>query len=233
MLKLKPQFFGHLMQSTDSFEKTWCWERLNVGGEGDDRGWDDLMASPTQWTWVWVNSRSCWWTGKPAMLQSMASQIVRHDWATELTDEPNILGSYVILFFTALDFTFTTRHFHTGCCFHFGQPLHSFWSISHFSPIAYWVPTDLGSSSFSVIYFCHFILFMAFSRQECWSSLPFPSSIDHVLSELSTMTRPSWVALYGLAHSSSELIKAVIHVISLFSFLWLWFSFCLPSWWMQ
>ena len=53
-------------------------------GEGDDRGWDGLMASPTQWTWVWVNSGSWWWTGRPGVLQFMGLQIVRHDWATEL-----------------------------------------------------------------------------------------------------------------------------------------------------
>ena len=85
MLKLKLQYFGHLMRRTDSFEKPWCWERLKVGGDGgDDRGWDGWMASPTQWTWVWVISGSWWWTGKPGVLQSMGSQRVRHDWVTEL-----------------------------------------------------------------------------------------------------------------------------------------------------
>ena len=64
----------------------WCWERLKVGEEGDDRGWDGWMASPTQWTWVWVNSRSWWWTGRPGVLQSMGSQRGGHDWVTELTD---------------------------------------------------------------------------------------------------------------------------------------------------
>ena len=64
----------------------------------------------------------------------------------------------------------------------------------HWSPVAYWAPTDLGSSSFSVLSFCLFILFMGFSRQEYWSGLPFPSPVDHLLSDLSTMTRPSWVA---------------------------------------
>ena len=58
ILKLKLQYFGHLMQRADSFEKPWCWERLKVGGEGDNRGWDGWMASLTQWTWVWVNFRS-------------------------------------------------------------------------------------------------------------------------------------------------------------------------------
>ena len=65
-------------------KRSWCWERLKVGGEGDDRGWDGWMASPTQWTWVWASSRSWWWTGKPGLLQSMGSQRVRHNWATEL-----------------------------------------------------------------------------------------------------------------------------------------------------
>ena len=57
---------------------------LGTGGKGDDRGWDGWMASPTWWTWVWVNSGSWWWTGGPGMLQFMGSQRVRHDWITEL-----------------------------------------------------------------------------------------------------------------------------------------------------
>ena len=65
-------------------KRSWCWERLKAGGEGDDRGWDGWMASPTQWTWVWVNSRSWWWTGRPGVLPFMWSQRVGHDWATEL-----------------------------------------------------------------------------------------------------------------------------------------------------
>ena len=64
--------------------KTRCWERLRAGGEGDDRGWDGWMASSTPLTWVWVNSGSWWWTGRPGMLQSMGLQRVGHDWATEL-----------------------------------------------------------------------------------------------------------------------------------------------------
>ena len=52
-------------------KRPWCWERLKAGGEGDDRGWDGWMASPTQWTWVWVNSGSWWWTGRPGVLRSM------------------------------------------------------------------------------------------------------------------------------------------------------------------
>ena len=65
-------------------KRPWCWERLKVGGEGDDRGWDCWMASPIQRTWVWVNSRSWWWTERPGVLQSMGSQRIGHDWATDL-----------------------------------------------------------------------------------------------------------------------------------------------------
>ena len=68
----------------DAKKRPWCWERLKAGGEGDNRRWDGWMASLTQWTWVWVSSGSWWWTGKPVMLQSMGSQRVGHDWATEL-----------------------------------------------------------------------------------------------------------------------------------------------------
>ena len=66
-----------------AWKRPWCWERLKAG-EGDDRGWDGWMASPTHWTWVWVNSRSWWWPGRPGVLQSMGLQRVRHDWTTEL-----------------------------------------------------------------------------------------------------------------------------------------------------
>ena len=65
-------------------KRHWCWERLRAGGEWDNRGWDGWMASPTQWTWVWVNSGSWWWTGRPGILRFMGSQRVGHDWVTEL-----------------------------------------------------------------------------------------------------------------------------------------------------
>ena len=83
MLKLKLQYFGHLIQRVDSLEKT---QLGGVGGRRrrDDRGWDGWMASLTQWTWVWVNSGSWWWTGRPDVLWFMGSQRVGHDWVTEL-----------------------------------------------------------------------------------------------------------------------------------------------------
>ena len=118
----------------------------------------------------------------------------------------------------------------TECCFWFGSGSSFFLElVLHWSLVAYWAPTDLGSSSFSVLSFCLFILFMGFSRQEYWSGLPFPSPVDHILSKLSTMICPFWVILHGMAHSFIELDKAVVHVIRLVYFLWLWFSVCLPS----
>ena len=114
----------------------------------------------------------------------------------------------------------------TGCRFALASSLHS---CPHWSPVVYWTPTDLGSSSFNFLSFCLFILFMVLPRQEYWSSLPFPSPGDNVLSELSTVTCPSWVALPSMPHSFNELDKAVVHVIKLVKFLWLWFTVCLPS----
>ena len=73
----------------------WCWKGLGAGGEGDNRGWDGWMASPTRWTWVWVNSGRWRWTGRPGVLRFMGLQRVRHDWATELR---NLKKSYFIFF---------------------------------------------------------------------------------------------------------------------------------------
>ena len=112
----------------------------------------------------------------------------------------------------------------TGYCFCFGSTPSFFLELFlHWSPVAYWAPTGLGSSSFSILSFCLLILFMGFSRQEYWSGLPFPYPGDHILSHLSTMTQPSWVAPHGLAW-----FHWVRHdcgpVIRLASFLWLWLS---------
>ena len=94
MLKLK-QYFDHLMQRTTHWKRPWCWERLKVEGEEDDGGWDGWMASPTRWTWVWVNSGSWWWTGRPGVLWFMGSQRVGHDWATELNWKERVFKSVV------------------------------------------------------------------------------------------------------------------------------------------
>ena len=116
-----------------------------------------------------------------------------------------------------------------GCCFCFGSIPPFFLELFlHWSPVAYWAPTDLGSSSFGILSFCLLIMFMGFSRQEYWSGLPFPSPVDHVLSDLSTMTvRLGWPHVAWL--SFIELDKTVVHVISLAGFLWSWFQ-CVCLW---
>ena len=83
MLKLKLQYFDHLMRQTDSYKRLWCWERLKAGGEVDSRGWDGWWHRRLDGR-VWLNSRSCWWTEKPGMVLPMGSQRVGHDWGTEL-----------------------------------------------------------------------------------------------------------------------------------------------------
>ena len=89
MLRLKLQYFGHLIRRVDSLEKTLMLGGLGEGGKGDDRGWDGWMASLTPCTWVWVNYRSWWWTGRPGVLHFMGPQRVRHNWATDLNWETN------------------------------------------------------------------------------------------------------------------------------------------------
>ena len=79
------------------WKRPWCWERLKARGEGDDRGWDGWMASPTQWTWVWVNSGSWWWTGRPGVLRFMGSQRVRNDLVTEQQIIQNVIKPHFYL----------------------------------------------------------------------------------------------------------------------------------------
>ena len=97
-------YFGHLMRRTH-LKRPWCWQRLKVGGEWDNKGWDGWMASPTQWTWDWINSGRWWWTGRPGMLQSMGSLS-----QTRLSD------------WTKLNWTEEKGHYRwlTGTCYSFG-----------------------------------------------------------------------------------------------------------------
>ena len=84
MLKQNSNTFATWHEELTYWKRPWCQKKLKVGGEGDDRGWDGWMASPTQWTWVWVNFGSWWRTGRPALLQSKGLYRVGHVWATEL-----------------------------------------------------------------------------------------------------------------------------------------------------
>ena len=93
------------------WKRLWCWEGLGARGKGEDRGWDGWMASPTQWTWVWVNSRSWWWTGRPGVLRFMGLQRVGHDWATELNwTDACISVSYTQRYIDIYMFYFLTEH---------------------------------------------------------------------------------------------------------------------------
>ena len=87
--RIPPQLlnFSTWCEELTHWKRPWCWERLKVRAEGDDRGWDGWMSSLTQWTWVWVDSRSWWWTGRPGVLQSMGSQRVRaQSWLSDWTE---------------------------------------------------------------------------------------------------------------------------------------------------
>ena len=146
------------------WKRPWCWARLKAGGEGDDRGWDGWMASPTRWTWVWVNSWRWWWTGRPGVLWSMGSQRVRHDWAT---------------------FTFT-KHLKDNRCQSFSNSPTVCRGVSY--PNSFYVASItlmlLSHSVVSDALWPHGLvahqapLFMEFSRQEFWSGLPFSSPGD-------------------------------------------------------
>ena len=144
-----------------------------------------------------------------------------------LTHRPNIPGSYEMLLFSASDFASFTSHIHNWVLFllwlHFNfsgviSPL-----ISSSILGTYWP----GEFLFQYPILCLFILFMGFSRQEYWSSLPFPSPVDHILSDLSTMTCPSWVAPRAWL-SFIELDKAVVCVIRLTGFPRVWFQCVCP-----
>ena len=80
LVEAETQCFSTWCEELTHWKRPWCWERLKAEGEGEDRGWDNCMASPTQWTWVGANSRRWWRTGKPGMLQSMGFQRIKHDW---------------------------------------------------------------------------------------------------------------------------------------------------------
>ena len=87
-------------------KRPWCWKRLKVGGEGDDRRWDGWMASPTRWTWVWASSRIWWWTGKTGVLQSTGSQRAGHDWVTELNQIYTIRDIFLLILFLNKQFVY-------------------------------------------------------------------------------------------------------------------------------
>ena len=135
-----------------------------------------------------------------------------------------IPGSYAILLFIASDLASITSHIHKWVLFCFGSVSSFFLELSlHWSPVAYWAPTDVVSSSFSVLSFCLFILFMGFSRQEYWSGLSFPSPVDHIL------TMPKNAKTTAQLHSSHTLVNAQNSPSQASTICELWTSRC-SSW---
>ena len=167
--------------------------KIEGRGEGDDRGWDRWMASLTRWTWVWVNSGNWWWTGKPGMLQSMGSQRVGHDWATELNWFRVIIDMLRLKSVFFLLVCFLPHLYLIHFCFIFSFLWISIWL--KFTPenfillvhLACWVVekymclrslscVQLFETPWTVA--CQAPLSMEFSKQECWSRLPFPPPGD-------------------------------------------------------
>ena len=123
------------------WKRPWCWERVKTGGEGDDRGWDGWMASLTRWMWVWVNSKSWWWTGRPGVLRFIGSQRVGHDWATELNwTEPT--KSVIICYAYVL-----SRFSHV-------QLFASLWTVACQAPLSMGFPRIFFSNSKAPILQC-------------------------------------------------------------------------------
>ena len=108
-----------------------------MGGEGDDRGWDGWMASPTQWTWVWVSSRSWWWTEKPGLLQSMGLQRVRQGWATGVNWTEHAFGWSTCMFPMP---TASNQSIPLSPLWRFLTPLSAFDSLPHVSD-GDWIPS--------------------------------------------------------------------------------------------
>ena len=93
MLKLKLQYFGHHMRRVDSLEKSLMLGEIGGRRRRDARGWDGWMASPTQWTWIWVNSRRWWWTGRPGVLQNMGRK------ESDMTERLNWTDNHIFVLF--------------------------------------------------------------------------------------------------------------------------------------
>ena len=108
------EFYKNFSHYLTHLKRPWCWETLRAGGEGNNRGWDSGMVSPTQWTRVWVDSGGWWWTGRPGVLGFMGLQRVGHDWVTKLNWTE--LSKYClcsISLFSPLNSWWNVRPFHS------------------------------------------------------------------------------------------------------------------------
>ena len=178
----------------------WCWERLKAGREAHDRVWGGWMASPTRWTWVWVSSGDCWWTGKPGVLQSMGSRIVGHNWVTELNwsllCSPHhscnliaVLGGVCVCVCVCLQ-----HHAACGVFVPYVCVLSHVWLFVTPWTVALQAPLSIG-----------------FPTQEWWSGLPFPppghlpvSGTEPQVSCISCIGRRVWCISSPQTVSSEE-----------------------------
>ena len=181
---------------------------------------------------IWFNSSI------PVYFTSLIPKTSKFTFVTSCLTMSNLRWFRNLTFQVSMQYIFTASNF----CFH--QQIHLQLSVillwsSHFilsgaiSDCPLLLPTQCHfghiltwGAHLPVSSFYLFILFMGFLKQEYWHGLPLPSPVDYIFLELSTMTHASWVALHGMVHSFIELYKAVIHMIILFSFLWLWLLFC-------
>ena len=140
------------------WKRPWCWEGLGAGAEGDDRGWHGWMASPTRWTWVWVNSRSWWWTGRPGLLRFMGLQRVGHDWATELNwTELNWMVSdaeYLYIFQVALCISFLKKCLFKTPTFWFGGGV-CYWVVG--ISYVFWILTPYQIHGLQIFFSFHML----------------------------------------------------------------------------
>ena len=176
MLKLKLQHLHTWCGELTHLKRSWYSERLRVGGKVDDRGWDCWMASPTQWSWVWVSSGSWWWTGKPGVLHSMGSQRVGHDWVAELTDNIYTFHLQNVVFLLL----YTRQHFHHQKCVSLTTMLlipfsHSCLPTASSSPVITPTLFSVSMRLFYLVWFAHLFcwLFVFLYCMYDWNQIVF------------------------------------------------------------
>ena len=151
MSKLKLQYLATCWEEPTHLKRPWCWERVRAGGEGDNRGWDGWTASATQWTWVWVDSGSWWWTGRSGVLQFTESQRVGHDWVTELKPQ-----THITLELSRHENQYTPLLFLTGLCWVFSYLQCKCLLLMHIFS-AYFIIEAFGQPASLIIPFAYFL----------------------------------------------------------------------------